>query len=599
MTNNNSQIDSRSTSSPRIWPAVAIILILWLALQGVSSLSENGFVQFLVMFWGPIAAALLFLVWWSAFSRLPWRERLVGLAAFALAAGGTFVARDKSMGFMGMCIYGLPLVLTAWAVWIVVSRNGSRLVRGVGTAAVIVLAWGYLSLVRLDGVFGDMKSTINWRWTPTAEDQFLAARAEAHKSGNASPAKSGDEVVETLTQSEGDWPEFRGPERDGRVHGVRIDTDWGAHPPKQVWRQRIGPGWSSFAIIGDRLFTQEQRGDDEATVCYRASTGEELWAHLDKTRFWEVVAGAGPRATPTFHEGRLYALGANGKLTCLDPVTGKSHWSADIVADSGAKVPIWGFSSSPLIVDNKVIVFAGGPNNKAVLAYAIDDGKLAWAAGNGTHSYSSAHTLLIDEKPQVLVMSDMGLAAYDPADGKTLWQHDWPMEGMARIVQPHLLDGNRIVIGSGSMKGARMITVSHEGDAWKANEGWTSNDLKPYFNDFVSRDGVAYGFDGSIFCCIDLETGKRKWKKGRYGHGQVLLLADQDVMLVLGEKGECVLVEVNPEKLVELAQFPALEGKTWNHPVIAHGKLFVRNGEEMACYELKMEPTTNDANLTN
>jgi outer membrane protein assembly factor BamB len=318
-----------------------------------------------------------------------------------------------------------------------------------------------------------------------------------------------------LTLSAGDWPEFRGPERDSRLRGVRIDTDWSAHPPKQVWRQRVGPGWSSFAVIGDRLFTQEQRGDEEAVVCYDATTGQERWAHLDKTRFWEVVGGAGPRATPTFHDGKLYTLGANGMLNCLDPITGKRHWSADIVADSGAKVPMWGFSSSPLVIDDKAIVFAGGPNGKAVVAYAIQDGKLAWAAGEGTHSYSSAQIVRLDDTPQVLMMSDVGLAGYDPADGKVLWHHDWSMEGMARIVQPLMLTGNRIVIGSGAMMGARMITVSHKGDGWNAEEGWTTNDVKPYFNDFVSRDGTAYGFDGAIFCAVDLETGKRKWKKGR------------------------------------------------------------------------------------
>lgn len=573
---------------PRLWPGAVIVGAYWLAYAAVSNFSDNGFLQFMTMFWGPVIAAVLFLVWLWAFSRFSWREKTFGFLAFVVVGGLAFALSHSTLR-MGFGMYALPVALTTWAGWMFLSQRMEPVLRCGGLVIALILAWGYFSLVRLDGITGSMGSTINWRWTPTSEELFLASRANSPSVGDAKPEETPVDEAEVLTLAEGDWPEFRGPERDGELHGVQIETDWNEQPPKLLWRKRVGPGWSSFAVIGNRLFTQEQRGDDEAVVCYQADTGKELWAHLDKTRFWEVVAGAGPRATPTFFEGRLYTLGANGTLNCLDPVTGKPFWSADIVADSGAKVPMWGFSSSPLIIDDKAIVFAGGPDGKGVLAYKIDDGKLAWANGAGSHSYSSAHRMRMDDAVQVLVMSDAGLAAYNPANGKIFWQHEWPMEGMARIVQPTLLSGNRVVVGSGSMKGSRLLTVSHKADQWSAEEGWTSNDLKPYFNDVVSRDGVAYGFDGAIFCCVDLETGKRKWKKGRYGHGQVLQLTDQGVLLVLGEKGECVLVEANPEKLVELGQFQALEGKTWNHPVIVNGKLFVRNSEEMACYELTLK----------
>src|SRR5262249_625934 len=140
----------------------------------------------------------------------------------------------------------------------------------------------------------------------------------------------------------GDWPGFRGKDRDGRYKGARIATDWDERPPRQVWRQRVGPGWSSFAVVGTRLYTQEQRGPNEAVVCYDAGSGAELWSHEDAARFSETMAGPGPRATPTFHEGKIYAQGATGKLNCLDAATGRVLWSHDVAADSGAALPLWG-----------------------------------------------------------------------------------------------------------------------------------------------------------------------------------------------------------------------------------------------------------------
>lgn len=585
----NDQLSAQTIDlpKPRLWPAVLIVGVYWVALFGVGYFSENMFAYFMVNFWGPVATAVLFLTWWWAFSRYPRRERLFGFLVFLITAGIAFVFVEKSMR-MGFGMYALPVALTAWIAWLVFLKvaNIGVPMRRIGLVAILCLAWGYFDLLRLDGVWGDMNITRNWRWTPTPEDTFLAERQSPNFTPGADLTQT-DSGTEPLSLSEGDWPEFRGPLRDGQLHGVTIDTDWKKSPPQQIWRKRVGPGWSSFAVIGDRLYTQEQRREDECVLCYDAKAGGEIWNYRDHARFEEIVAGAGPRATPTFHEGRLYTLGASGKLNCLNPITGKAIWSADILTDSGAKVPMWGFSSSPLVIDGKVIVFAGGPNNKAVLAYSADDGKLAWATGNGTHSYSSAHRFLADGKPQVMVLSDIGLAAYDPADGKTIWHHDWSMDGMARVVQPHLLEGDRVVLGSW-LKGTRLISVSHTKDAWATEEGWTTNALKPYFNDFVSREGFAYGIDGSLLCCIDLATGNRQWKKGRYGGGQVLLLSDQGVLLVLGEKGECALVGANPEEFVELGRFQAIEGKTWNHPVIVRGNLYVRNGEEMACYELKV-----------
>src|SRR5205814_9602292 len=203
--------------------------------------------------------------------------------------------------------------------------------------------------------------------------------------------------------------------------------DWQQHPPQLLWRHRVGPGWSSFAVVGTRLYTQEQRGEDEVVVCYDTDSGAELWVHQDSARFTEVVAGPGPRATPTFHDGKLYALGAAGRLNCLDAATGRALWSRDIVADSGAKVPQWGFAASPLVAAGVVTVFAGGPEGKSVLGYDAGTGDVAWSAGMGEFSYCSTQLSRLAGVDQLLVSTEKGVTAFDPSPGTVLWQHDWPL----------------------------------------------------------------------------------------------------------------------------------------------------------------------------
>jgi outer membrane protein assembly factor BamB len=390
-----------------------------------------------------------------------------------------------------------------------------------------------------------------------------------------------------LRQTPGDWIAFRGADRDGVIHGTNISTDWEAAPPRQLWRQRVGPAWSSVVVVGDRLYTQEQRGGQETVVCYQADTGKELWVHENAVRFSETVSGAGPRATPTFADGRLYTLGATGILNCLDAATGTSHWSRDVAADAGAKPPMWGFSSSPLVVDGRVIVFAGGGNNKGLLAYRCDSGgEPAWNADVGADSYSSPQLTTFGDAPQCLMLTDAGLFAVDPATGSVLWKHGLAMPGAPRTAQPHKIGDGQLAVASLEGPGVATIRVGRDGSAWKTEQVWATTQMKPEFPDFVVHNGHIYGFDVATFCCLDAATGQRSWKEGHYGRGQVMLLADQALLLVITEKGEAVLLAANPRQSEELGRFQAVSGKTWNHPVIAHGRLYVRNAEEMACYEL-------------
>jgi len=396
------------------------------------------------------------------------------------------------------------------------------------------------------------------------------------------PLKAG---IEDAAAPVASWPGFRGASRDSVIRGVRLATDWSTSPPVQRWRRPIGPGWSSFAVSGERIYTQEQRGDNEVVSAYRLDTGEPVWRHRDAARFWESNAGAGPRGTPTLSRGRVYALGGTGILNALDGRTGAVLWSHNVASDTGHKVPDWGIASSPLVVDDLVIVAAGG----WLAAYDAATGKARWFGPKSGSGYSSPQLTTIDGVPQVVLLNGSGAISVAPADGTVLWQHKWPSDG---IVQPAVMSDG-LLIGSGSglatNNGMLRVAVAHTASGWEVTERWTSTGLKPYFNDFVVHDGHAFGFDGSILACINLETGARTWKGGRFGHGQLLLLPEQNLLLVLSEEGELALVSATPDKFTELARVPAIEGKTWNHPVLVGDTLLVRNGEEMAAFRLTLE----------
>jgi outer membrane protein assembly factor BamB len=581
--------------APRLWPALVMVLAYWAGWIYVTYAIEHPFGQFMYYFYAPMALTFGMLMWWLCFSQQAWLDRLWGVGAvIATGIAATLLAHSSMR--MGMLMYALPVAVTAAVVWLVVMRGAANWPARIGLVVVCMLSWGTYTLMRVDGINGNLAAKKSWRWEPTAEEEYLleltSVSASAGAGRDAAPAIESDNSVSPalLVAGEQDWPGFRGPQRDGVLHGVKLDRDWKANPPREVWRRRIGPGWSSFAVIGDRAFTQEQRGDQEAVVCLDLNTGREIWKHQDKARFEEVVAGAGPRATPTFDQGKLYTLGGSGRLNCLDAASGKPIWTRDMAADAGATPPIWGFSSSPLVAHGIVTVFAGGPNGKSTLGYDAETGKLKWSGGKAKHSYSSPHLATWSGSDQVLVVSDFGVEAFDPASGKVLWEHEWIEQEMFRVVQPLVL-GNRVLLGTGMGIGTRSLTIEGGPGIWQVEEDWTSKDLKPYFNDVVEHEGHGYGFDGSIFVCVDLATGQKRWKQGRYGHGQALLVADSGLLVVVSEdSGEVVLLEANPEEHTELGKFKALTGKTWNHPVIAGNKLLVRNGEEMACYELATSP---------
>ncbi|MEM9352529.1 MAG: PQQ-binding-like beta-propeller repeat protein [Planctomycetota bacterium] len=578
--------DGTQEPSIRWWPAVAIAVLMWAVIKYTASGPRTAtMVHFIGSMAAPGNALLLMGGWWLFASRAPKSEKRLGFLLTAVLAVAAIVISHPSVSVQPWVAMILPWTITALAAaFFLASRIGWRHGRWL-PLAVVQAALLFGACIRVDGINGDFVADLSPRWTPTDEEVFLSeTKAVEAPAALELPMEPGPN----------DWPEFRGSDRDSRVAGVAFATDWEASPPKELWRRKIGPGWSSFTVVTGTLFTQEQRGDEEVVSAYEAGTGEPLWTNAVPSRFYETVGGAGPRATPTYHQGVLYTQGAAGKVQAIDAATGESLWVRDLTEDTPAEPPAWGFSSSPLVWGDLVIAYAGAGNGLSVIAYQKESGEIAWTSGDSTHSYSSPQRATIAGVEQLLVLSNSGLASFNHATGTQLWHHPWDIGEMPRVVQPTVF-GDSVLLGTGYGLGTQRIEVTNTDGEWATEEAWTSNRLKPYFNDYVHASGYLYGFDGPVFTCVNAEDGKREWKRGRYGHGQVLLLDDMGVLLVIGEAGELVLLEATPKKHTEICQIQALEGKTWNHPVVADSKLFLRNGEEAVCYDLGGAPATQVA----
>lgn len=563
----------------RWWPA-ALLLISMVLLRKLPDLFESPSLGvFMLGFMGPAGLGILVMLWWVFASRANWKEKLIGFFGVAVIAVVSIALDHFSMQDMGVMIFQIPYGTAAFAIPLILLANRPSIRLPIALAG-SVLGFGYWDLLQSHGVSGKFVSDLSWRWEATAEENYLKSRAKKEPPNNATL----NEPAVTLASAA--WPSFRGSLRDGKLLGLSLSEDWIASPPKLIWKTEIGPGWSSFSVAGNRLFTQEQRGEKEAVVCLDSKTGQTVWEHEYVSRFYESVAGAGPRATPTIADEGLFSLGANGILTCLNASTGSKIWERDIQVDSARKPPMWGFSSSPLVTEGVVIVHAGsGAKEEGVLiAFDAKTGEPRWSIASGSHSYSSAQTANLEGVSGVLMETNAGLQFVNAKDGSLIWNFDSPSSNY-RTLQPAVL-GNSILLANSLGEGTKRLSVTREGEAWSVKEQWASRDMKPDFNDFVEHQGYLYGFDGNIFACVDLATGKRQWKKGRYGNGQVLLLCDAGQMLVTSETGELVLLKADSSKMVELAKFQAIEGKTWNHSVVVGNLVFIRNGEQAACYEL-------------
>ncbi len=380
------------------------------------------------------------------------------------------------------------------------------------------------------------------------------------------------------------WTAFRGPNRDGRYDQGPILTQWPQSGLPLLWREPIGGGYASFAIAGGRAFTIEQRRHKEAATAYDLATGHELWANSWDAEFQETLGGDGPRATPTWDEGRVYVLGAAGELRCLDAATGKTVWSRNILTENHAENLQWGMAGAPLIVDSNVIVTPGGPSGQSVVAYNKLTGEPVWKALDDKQAYTSPMLVTVAGKRQILMVSASRVAGLSVENGSVLWEFPWTTEYGINSSQPLVIGGNHVFISAGYDHGAALLEIGPSG----VKQLWANKKMKTKFSSPVLYEGNIYGLDEAILACIDAATGELKWKGGRYGYGQVV--GAGGLLIVTTEAGEVALVKATPESHQELARFQAVSGKTWNNPAISDGRLLVRNTTEMACFRIGVGP---------
>jgi outer membrane protein assembly factor BamB len=375
----------------------------------------------------------------------------------------------------------------------------------------------------------------------------------------------------------------------GHAKASKLATDWKSNPPKLLWKKPVGAGWSSFAVAGSFAFTQEQRGPNEVVACYEVATGNEVWTQQREARFDEPMGGPGPRSTPTLADGAVFIASASGMLQRLKAGTGEVVWQQDFKKLAGREPPMWGYASSPLVANSLVIIFAGGAGDKGVMAFDAATGQARWSVACGPESYSSPQLSKVLGEDTLLMLTNDGLLLLDPVTGKVRLNYAWKFEGY-RALQPTVVSDDVVLLPTPMSEGTRAIRVSKKGDQLAAEELWTSKHMKPDFTELIAHKGHLYGIDGSMFSCVDLKTGTRAWKDGRYGKGQSLLLDSSDQLLIAAEDGRVVLLQADPTAHKEITSFQALKGKTWNHPVVVGDKLLVRNGTEAACYALSVGP---------
>ncbi len=530
-----------------------------------------------------------------------WPAALVAVAS-AVALGWVWLPDGRDGQGRVMLTFPIAFAtLLLLAIWLVFFSRLPRRRRLWAVGAVVMTIAAAAATTRIRGVTGDLVPVVEWRWAsreppalkleplrealPEPREVPAAAPASAAKGDTPSPMASTPSRVEPTasTPAAGDYPQFLGADRNGTVTGVRLADDWAARPPRLVWRRAIGAGWSGFAVARGLAVTQEQRGSREMVVAYSLVDGTPRWSHGDEAHYESTIAGEGPRATPTISRGRVFTLGSTGLLNCLDLETGKAIWRRDIGADNDSGQPDFGRSSSPLVVDDLIVVSAGGAPGRSLVAYHRDSGEPAWRAGDDLASYSSPVLATLAGVRQIVVLNQSSVAGHDPVTGRVLWNHPWPRSAPT-VAAPLIVSDNRVLLSAGYGVGSHLLQISREGDAVSQTLVWESTRLKAKFANPVVYDGFVYGLDDGVLVCLDPSNGERRWKGGRYGHGQTILVGNR--LIVTTEDGDIVLVEARPDAHRELARFTAFAQKFWNPPALAGRFLIVRTDTEAACYEL-------------
>jgi outer membrane protein assembly factor BamB len=485
-------------------------------------------------------------------------------------------------------------VVATMAIWFLFfSGYGwrSRLLVLAGVVAAVSL---FAVLFRIERLSGELVPSFAYRFSLKPDRRLQPPLAGAF-------AGAENANVDLRTTTEYDFPQFLGPRRSASVEHVRLARNWTDRPPELVWRHEIGAGWSGFSVVNGHAVTMEQRSDWEMVTCYDLKRGQIEWANSTAARYEKLEAGTGPRSTPTINEGMVYAIGALGHLVCLEGTTGKCLWEKDLLKEYGitpkdeaAGVP-WGRAASPLVVGDRVIVPVGGRKGGSFVSLAAYDkrqGTLLWKGGDKQISYSSPATATLNGVEQVLSVNEDTLSGHDVNTGRLLWEYPWKghTNSDPNVSQAVPIPPNLVFISKGYGQGAMLLRLGPvTGDDLTAEVVWKNPKvMKTKFTNVAIYGNYVYGLSDGILECVDLTNGLSKWKQGRYGHGQILLV--NDLLLVLSEKGEVLLVEATPESPNNvLGRFQALDGLTWNNFALSGPYLLVRNADEAACYKLPLE----------
>jgi len=386
-------------------------------------------------------------------------------------------------------------------------------------------------------------------------------------------------------RSSHDWPQWRGPSRDGISSETGLLAVWPTGGPTKLWEQSTGGGFSSTIVVAGRVYCLFQDGDREAIVCWNADTGRENWRYRYPASFKNNF-GNGPRSTPTVDGNRLYAVGATGIMTCLqiDGAQPELVWTKPLLEEFDAANLQWGTSFSPLVDGNLVYINPGGPGGKSLVALDKATGAVHWQSLDDAAGYSSPILTEIAGLRQIVFFTETGLVAVTPDQGKLLWRYPWKTDFGANIATP-IVAGDYVYISSGYGKGCALVKVEKTDNGLAANLVYKNKKMKTHFSTCVLYQDHLYGFDDTILTCLNFRTGEVAWKERGFDKGSVTL-ADGD-LVILGEYGQLALAQATPAGYHEKSRFVFSTSRCWTVPVIAEGRLYVRNEEKIACYDLR------------
>ncbi len=379
------------------------------------------------------------------------------------------------------------------------------------------------------------------------------------------------------------WPQFRGPERDGRAPDQGSKIDW-KNAPSLVWEENCGSGHSSIITSESLLYTLEQIGDEETLTARFLENGTTAWKYAEGARWDDMMSGPGPRSTPTLHNDQLIVLFSNGTLVNLDPENGEKRWETSTLPEDH-HFPEWGISCSPLIWKDQIILSLGGETG-AAQSYDFKTGKLNWRSEPSERgTYLSPTILTLLGKEHLVVAVEGSILGLDPKSGKTRWEHPWKIFlNNAQIAQPLLLAEDTFLLSAGYGKGAECLQIRKDGNGYTLSTLWKSKHLKTKFSNAVLHEGSIYGYSENQLVCLDAETGDLNWRGKKYGYGRILLAGDK--LVLLGNTGELAVVKASPDSFAEIYSGQLLNNaRCWNGPALVNGYLFARNGEQIACFD--------------